>query len=114
MIEADDFEETPLKESTQPTADMTPDEVAKLSQEDPQGRFYTRALRGPNDVVLSGPIFQGWGPGRYHRSKTVAKEFLEKKYGVERVRPIAGWTRGRWAYLIKDLKKGVTNEAARS
>lgn len=103
----EELELEPLRESVQPTVDLSPDEVAKLAAEDPQGRFYTRALRGPNDVVLSGPVIGGWGPGRYHRSKAVAKEFLEKKYGEDRVRPVGGWTRGRWAYLIKNLKKAA-------
>lgn len=103
MTEVDDYE--PLRESVQPTIDLSPDEVSKLVAEDPQGRFYTRALRGEHDVVLSGPVIGGWGPGRYFRSKALAKRYLELKYGAERVRPAGGWTRGRWAYLIKDLRK---------
>ncbi len=111
MIEADDVDYEPLKEATQPTIDLSPDEVSRLVSEDPQGRFYTRALRGPGDVVLSGPVIGGWGPGRYFRSKAMARRYLELKY-PGRVRPAGGWTRGRWAYLVKDLKKGTANAAA--
>lgn len=93
-----------LKESTEPTIDTDPDSLAQMSAVDPNGRFYTKAMRGARDVVLSGPILGGWGPGRYHRSKAVALEWLRTKFGQERVRVLPGWTKGRWAYLIKDLR----------
>lgn len=108
MIETDDggaelYEA--LQESVQPTVDTSPELLAAMVSEDPQGRFYTKALRGPRDVVLSGPIIGGWGPGRYHQSKALALRYLRLKFGDERVRVLPGWTRGRWAYLIKDLRK---------
>jgi CTP-dependent riboflavin kinase len=92
-----------------PTVDVADDVLSSVAKEDPDGNYYKKALRGPNDVVLSGPVIGGWGPGRYFRSKALAKRYLELKYGAERVRSTGGWTRGRWAYLIKDLKRGMAN-----
>lgn len=71
----------------------------------PDGELYVNyVVRGPRDVVLSGPVRAGWGPGRYYRSRRVAYFAMAEKYGAERVKFLDGTTRGRWAYLIKNLK----------
>lgn len=59
------------------------------------------SVRAVKDFVLSGPILGGWGPGRYHKSRAVAEEWCRAKYGEANVKQLAGFTRGRWAFLIK-------------
>jgi len=88
----------------EPTIDTDPKELAEA---DLASRFYTKMLRGAGDVVLSGPVIGGWGPGRYFRSKRLAKRYLSMKYGVDRVQRLPGRQKGRWAYLIKNLKEGA-------
>lgn len=58
--------------------------------------------RGPRDVVVSGPIFGGWGPNTKMPNRKAAYARCVQKYGVERVKNIPQ-SRGRWAFLIKDL-----------
>lgn len=69
-----------------------------------QDRFVHYAGVGPNDAVLSGPVIGGWGPGRYHQSRRQAREWLEARFGRERVRETEGISRGRWSFVIRDLK----------
>lgn len=71
---------------------------------------YPHTKRGPGDVVLSGPVIGGWGPGRYFRSKRTAFEFMVAKFGHARVRKLDKSTKGRWSLLIKDLR-GEANAA---
>jgi hypothetical protein len=59
--------------------------------------------RGPRDVVLSGPIIGGWGPGRWQKNRRIAYWFCVEKYGAERVKPTRQST-GRWSFLIKNLR----------
>lgn len=74
----------------------------------PDGNLYVNyTLRGPRDVVLSGPILGGWGPGRYYSSRRVAYFALVERFGENRVQFVDGLTRGRWGYLIKNLKPEV-------
>jgi len=63
------------------------------------------AQRGSRDVVLSGPVGQGWGPGKWFKSRFFAFRYAVMKYGASRVKLLPGVTSGRWAFLIKDLKK---------
>lgn len=95
-------------DEVEPTIDATDEQVAGLDE-----RFYTKGMRGPRDVVLSGPVMGGWGPGRYFRSKRTAYRYLVMKYGHENVRFLRGSTRGRWSYLIRNLKgrNNVAKEA---
>lgn len=66
-------------------------------------RFVDYTDRGPRDVVLSGPVLGGWGPGRYHRSRRVAYGYLVSKHGEDGVRPMPQ-SKGRWSFLVKNLK----------
>lgn len=66
-------------------------------------RPVTYVDRGPLDVVISGPVVGGWGPGRFHRSRRAAFSFVVEKYGAERVMPTKQST-GRWSFLIRNLK----------
>lgn len=59
--------------------------------------------RGPRDVVVSGPVRGGWGPGRWMPNRYVARKWADGKYGPERVLPVP-YTEGRWAFLIRNLK----------
>lgn len=81
-----------------PTVDTKPEELAEAEVD------YTKPIRGPRDVVLSGPVIGGWGPGRYIQSQAKAMEFFIEKFGAKRVSKLPRWTKGRWAVLIKDLK----------
>lgn len=63
----------------------------------------TYSTRGPSDVVLSGPVVGGWGPGRYFRSRRLAFAAMREKYGPERVIPTRQ-NKGRWSFLIKNLR----------
>ena len=60
-------------------------------------------VRQPGDVVLSGPVIGGWGPGRYHMNRLSAKKRLIKKFGANRIRDVPQ-TAGRWAFLVKGLQ----------
>jgi hypothetical protein len=79
-----------------PTLDSGPD----LERNE---RFVDYNTRGPRDVVLSGPVLGGWGPGRYHRSRRVAYAYLEGKFGEGRV-VRTPQSKGRWSFLVKNLK----------
>lgn len=89
-------------EAPEPTID-TPEGELKQAADDE--RFYTKAARGRNDVVISGPMWDGWGPGRYFRRRVHAYVWARAKYGPDRVVPLERQTTGRWAYLIRGLKK---------
>lgn len=60
--------------------------------------------RGPNDVVLSGPVIGGWGPGRWHQNRRIAFGWAIRKYGIDRV-VATPQSNGRWSVLIKNLKE---------
>lgn len=83
-----------------PTCDSSPQ-----SMESGSNQLIEYSTRGPNDVVLSGPVVGGWGPGRYHRSRRVAYHVLRDKFGADRVTPTRQ-VKGRWSFLIKNLKAG--------
>ena len=87
------------KPEVRPTID-TPDEAFKDGDV-----FYTEALRGPRDAMLSGPIVGGWGPGRYFQSIYKAIEHYSQKYGADRVVKPPRRTKGRWSLIIKNLKE---------
>lgn len=79
-----------------PTLDSGPDL-------DSGARFVDYTDRGPRDVVLSGPVLGGWGPGRYHRSRRVAYTYLVDLHGESRVK-VMSQSKGRWSFLVKNLK----------
>lgn len=66
-------------------------------------KFVDYSTRGPADVVLSGPITGGWGPGRWFSNRRMAHRWAVEKYGLSRVVPVRGQT-GRWAFLVKNLR----------
>lgn len=91
---------------TEPTCDLNGSQLkeADLSQ------YYKQACRGPDDVVVSGPITKGWGPGQFMRSRATAYRYCCGKYGRDRVKFVRV-SAGRWGYLIKDLKTKGANAA---
>lgn len=60
--------------------------------------------RGPMDVVLSGPVIGGWGPGRWHQNRRIAFGWALRTYGVDRV-VATPQSNGRWSVLIKNLRE---------
>lgn len=94
--EDDTLEETDVEYPLIPWCDTTDDEFGS--------RWVNYSDRGPRDVVLSGPIIGGWGPGRWHKNRRVAYWRLVDKFGEERVKPMAQ-SKGRWSFLIKNLKE---------
>lgn len=70
------------------------------------------STRGPRDVVLSGPVIGGSGPGRYFQNRRLAYLWARGKYGPERVRRTERECKWRWSFLIKDLKAEPSKEAA--
>ena len=60
--------------------------------------------RGPRDVVISGPLPGGWGPGRWMKNRRAAYAFYVGKYGVERVKTHPQSV-GRYAFLVKNLRE---------
>ncbi len=60
--------------------------------------------RGPADVVVSGPVTGGWGPGRWHKNRRVAYWIAVKRYGDGRVKTMRQ-SEGRWGFLIKNLRQ---------
>src|SRR5262245_11223106 len=69
-----------------------------------ENRFVDYGERSERDVVLSGPVLGGWGPGRYYFNRRAAFRAHVDKYGKERVMPTEKATIGRWSLLIKGLK----------
>ena len=105
----DDDDDIPEDETLEPeywtpTCDSSPQ-----SMESGSNQLIDYSTRGPRDVVLSGPVAGGWGPGRYHRSRRVAYHVLRDKFGAERIVPMRQ-SKGRWSFLVKNLKE-VTNAA---
>lgn len=96
--EAVDLEDVPV--GFIPTLDSSSAELENGT------RFVEYVTRGPNDVVLSGPIVGGWGPGRYYRNRRLALTALTEKYGEGRV-IATRQSRGRWSFLIKNLKQSA-------
>lgn len=76
-----------------------------------RGRWVDYSDRGPRDVVVSGPITGGWGPGRWHRNRRVAYWRLTQKYGEDRVKQMRQ-SEGRWSFLIKNLKESSVSRQA--
>ena len=66
--------------------------------------------RGPNDVVLSGPIIGGWGPGRWHKNRRIAYWCLVDKFGADCVKQTRQ-SEGRWSFLIKNLRVSAPERA---
>lgn len=60
--------------------------------------------RGPADVLLSGPVTGGWGPGRWHKNRRLAYAHCAEKYGAGRVQTVRQ-ADGRWSFLIKNLRQ---------
>lgn len=100
--EANDDE--PELEEVQPTV-LTYQVALENSALD--GYYAEASFRGPNDAIVSGPVAGGWGPGRWMPSKMVAYGWAMRKYGEDRVKWLPRSTRGRWAFLIKNLKGGA-------
>lgn len=59
--------------------------------------------RGSRDVVLSGPVIGGWGPGRWFANRRNAWFWAVRKYGEERVKPMRQ-SLSRWSLLVKNLR----------
>jgi|SRR5690349_2825706 len=70
-------------------------------------RFVDYNLRGPNDVVLSGPIISGWGPGKYYQNRMMAYRALVALHGADRVRFTEKNTIGRWSFVVKGLRNAT-------
>lgn len=64
----------------------------------------TYSTRGPNDVVISGPIGAARGPGRAFESQEAALAWAREKYGEDRV-TLLKKDAPRWAILVKNLLK---------
>jgi hypothetical protein len=88
----DDSNEHPLI----PWCDTTDDEFG--------ARWVDYVDRGPRDVVVSGPVTGGWGPGRWHKNRRIAYWRLVGKFGADRVKPTKQ-SQGRWSFLIKNLRQ---------
>ncbi len=86
-----------------PTIDTTQKDL-----EQREVAYTSLSQRTDRDVVLSGPIIGGWGPGRYFQNRGRAHDFMVAKYGAGRVVELDGKTRGRWSFLIKDLRAGAS------
>lgn len=87
----DDAEQFPLL----PWCDTTDDEFGT--------RWVDYSDRGPRDVVLSGPVIGGWGPGRWHKNRRVAYWRLVAQFGEDRVKQMRQ-SQGRWSFLVKNLR----------
>lgn len=93
-----------IEDELEATLPITPTiDTKQRDLEEREVQYYTEA-RGPADVMLSGPVIGGWGPGRYFQNRRRAYAYLVEKYGKDRVKDAAGPVRGRWAFLVKGLK----------
>lgn len=95
----DDIDEYPFI----PVIDATDDDFTT--------RWVDYVDRGPRDVVISGPIIGGWGPGRWHKNRRVAYWVAVDKYGEDRVK-MTRQSSGRWSFLIKNLKQALQSGGA--
>lgn len=91
------LEDAEALEPLVPTNDTAPSEFLD--------RFVEYGDRGPRDVILSGPVRGGGGPGRYQPNRRVAWEAAVAKYGANRVRPLGRDVHKRWALIVKNLKE---------
>lgn len=99
---ADDFLATEEMEEDDPeTYPMVP--WCDSTDDDFGTRWVDYVDRGPNDVVLSGPVIGGWGPGRWHKNRRIAYWRLVDKFGADRVKQLRQ-SQGRWSFLIKNLR----------
>jgi len=105
-VDVDEVQEVEGPQELRPGVTTTEPEFREAAKPEGQGDLYVNyTSRGPGDVVLSGPITSGWGPGRYFRNRREAYAAMCAKHGADRVRFLEGVTRGRWSYLVKGLKK---------
>ena len=65
--------------------------------------------RGPRDVVVSGPVTGGWGPGRWSKNRRIAYWRLVGKYGIDRVKQTRQ-SEGRWSFLVRGLRAPTAGE----
>ena len=93
--EEDEIEVEPEPAPPEPSLDTTPEEVVEYEW------FYP--VRSPNDVVVSGPITGGWGPGRWFKNRRMALTWAMNKYGKDRI-SLTRQTVGRWSILVRGLK----------
>lgn len=85
-----------------PDCDATAQQVMRISD-----GYYRRASRGPNDVMISGPLAGLNGPGRRMPTRWDAWRWCEEKYGKDRL-IFPRQTEGRWCVIVKGLRR---NEA---
>ncbi len=97
-----DLDEALADEIAEYTAPELDESVPDLDS-DPSGEGYNYPTRGPLDVVVSGPLRGGWGPGRWMPSRQAAFTRMVNKYGAQRVVRVPA-VAGRWAFLIKKLR----------
>ena len=90
--ELDNPDEFPLI----PWCDSTDDEFGS--------RWVDYTDRGPRDVVLSGPVINGWGPGRWHKNRRIAYWRLVGQFGAHNVKQTRQ-SQGRWSFLVKNLRQ---------
>ena len=84
-----------------PDCDATGEQVKRISD-----GYYRRASRGPDDVMISGPLagFVNNGPGRRFQTRREGWNWAAKKYGFERL-VFPRQTVGRWCVIVKGLAK---------
>jgi hypothetical protein len=81
----------------------TPD--LHMEDDEVEGTEFEYSDRHPTDWVISGPLADGKGPGRYFRSFRAAEEWAREKYGDKFIRMIPEAKVGkRWAALIKGVR----------
>jgi hypothetical protein len=70
---------------------------------------YLDYLRGPRDVVISGPVGKkvdgSKSPGRWFATPWDALTWAEEKYGRDKVKLLNLEESARWAVLVKNLRK---------
>jgi hypothetical protein len=79
-----------------PSYHLDDDEVAETA--------WDYSDRAPDDFVISGPLPDGWGPGRPFESVARAARWCRLKYGYRFRRMITeAESGGRWAALIRRM-----------
>lgn len=96
-----------LPEPEIPTLDSSPKELDVVAKSLEMGAEHVPApysVRGDSDVMLSGPVTGGWGPGRWFPNRSGALNWAVSKYGSARVVVPEAQSAGRWCLLIKNLR----------
>lgn len=84
--------------------------LAEQQKRDEGAREVEYDIRGPKDIVLSGPLIGSKGRGRMFASRAAALEWAKGKYGEDKVYELPALSQRPeeelriWAVIVKNLR----------